>query len=225
MTDTEMDCAWLHGALERLPFVRYPFSVRSLPENGIYFLYEDGEINGHTGNPRIVRVGTSRDGNFRSRIGEHFFPQTLKLEKNKPAPKDRSIFRKNIGRALINRLRPSYLPMWEIDFTTTENIRRHSHKRDIGFEEEIEKKITEHLQNNLNFRFIEIKNQKERMGKGGLESRLIGTLSHCSVCRPSSGWLGNSSPKEAVKKSGLWLIQHLNDPGITEIDKGIILGL
>jgi hypothetical protein len=48
------------------------FSSRG--ESGsIYFFYEDGEFWGHGGNRlRIVRIGTHKDGNFRSRIKEHF---------------------------------------------------------------------------------------------------------------------------------------------------------
>ncbi|RKX63558.1 MAG: hypothetical protein DRP41_06040 [Thermodesulfobacteriota bacterium] len=29
-------------------------------------------------------------------------------------------------------------------------------------------------------------------------------------CKPSENWLGNYSPKEQIRISGLWLVQHLN---------------
>ncbi len=65
-------CRWLRDQLERLPVV-HPFDLNRLPENGIYFFYEKGEAWGHGGErPRIVRIGTHREGNFRKRIAEHF---------------------------------------------------------------------------------------------------------------------------------------------------------
>lgn len=29
-------------------------------------------------------------------------------------------------------------------------------------------------------------------------------------CKPSENWLGNYSPKEQIRISGLWRVQHLN---------------
>jgi len=99
-------CRWLHEQLEQLP------------ENWIYFFYEDGEIWGHGGyKQRIVRIGTHKDGNFISRIKEHFLFDESKMnfDTTKPAPHERSIFRKNIGRALLNKEKDEYLKIWEID--------------------------------------------------------------------------------------------------------------
>src|SRR5215210_7327380 len=109
-------CKWLHESLEALPLTRYPFDIdKQLPDNGIYFFYEDGEIWGHSNvedvtnnndnKPRIVRIGTHKDGNFKSRISEHFLLSESKMNITSKisAPHDRSIFRKNIGRALIER--------------------------------------------------------------------------------------------------------------------------
>ena len=42
-------CKWLHEQLEQLPLIRYPFNPNDLPENGIYFFYEEGETWGHGG--------------------------------------------------------------------------------------------------------------------------------------------------------------------------------
>ena len=55
-------CKWLHNQLESLPSVQYPFIVNQLPQNGIYFFYENGESSNHGDGdrPRIVRIGTSQ---------------------------------------------------------------------------------------------------------------------------------------------------------------------
>lgn len=219
-------CKWLHEQLEQLPIIKFPFKLEQLPENGIYFFYENNEIWGHGGNkPRIVRIGTHKEGNFRSRIKEHYLWDESKMnfDKNKPKPSDRSIFRKNIGRALLNRGNDDYLQTWEIDFTTTENRKSLGYKRDIDKEKRTESKITKILRQRYFFRFIIIDAQAERMGNKGLESSLIGTVASCKLCKPSDNWLGTYSPKKQIKESGLWLVQHLKASRINEKDKETIL--
>ena len=113
-------CEWLHRSLDARPLFSCPFDLKALPLNGIYFFYEKGEGCNHEGTrPRIVRVGTHRDGNFQSRIAEHFLLDERKMSftQDQPAPHERSIFRKNIGRALLNRAGDPYLSVWEMDFT------------------------------------------------------------------------------------------------------------
>jgi len=219
-------CGWLHEQMEQLPLIRFPFKLETLPENGIYFFYEDGEFWGHGGEKlRIVRVGTHKDGNFRSRIREHFLLDEawMDFDKSKPKPSDRSIFRKNLGRALLNKEKDDYLKIWEIDFTTRRNQELWGDKRDMEKEKKIEEKITKILREKFSFRFIILDPHVERMGSKGLESSLIGTLASCKSCRPSSEWLGNYSPVKKIRESGLWLVQHLKSNPINEKDKEIIL--
>jgi len=219
-------CKWQHEQLEQLSFSNFPFKLEQLPKNGIYFFYEQGEIWGHGGNkPRIVRIGTHRDGNFRNRIAEHYlFNETkMNFDKYRSKPSDRSIFRKNIGRALLKKRKDDYLQVWNRDFIKRDNRTKFGHLRDIKKEKEIESEITRILRKSFSFRFIELDSQTERMGKSGLESSLIGTLAHCKLCNPSNNWLGNFSPKNKIRESGLWLVQHLKVQGINEKDKKIVL--
>ncbi len=215
-------CRWLHEELERLPLIKFPFRIKELPKNGIYFFYEEDEIWGHAeDSPRIVRIDTHNDGNFRNRINEHFLLNGSKMNfnKNKLKPSDRSIFRKNIGRALLNRDGDNYLEIWEIGFTTRKNRDQSGDKRDIDKEKRIELEITKILRENFSFRFIIIDSEMERR----LEGPLIGTVASCKLCKPSDNWLGNYSPKEQIKESGLWQVQHLGNSGINKNDKEIIL--
>lgn len=173
----------------------------------------------------MVRVGTHRDGNFRSRISEHYLLNNSKMNfsKDKPKPSDRSIFRKNIGRALLNRNKDAYLEIWEIDFMTSKNKMKFAEKRDIDKEREVETEITRLLRNNFAFRFIALKDQTRRLGPFGLESSLIGTLASCSFCKPSNNWLGKHSPKDHIRNGKLWLIQHLRANPINEEDRIVLL--
>jgi len=219
------NCQWLHEQLEKLPLFSYPFQINKLPYDGIYFFYEKNENWGHGGlKPRIVRVGTHKNGNFRSRISEHFLLDEAKMNftEGNPAPHERSIFRKNIGRALLNRDKNGYLDVWEIDFTTHKSREENRQLRNIMVEKVIESAITKILRENFSFRFIVMDNQDERMGTKGLESSLIGTLARCNKCGPSLNWLGNVSPKRKIRESGLWLVQHLSSPEITQEERKII---
>lgn len=215
-------CKWLHEQLEQLPFVTFPFDPKKLPENGIYFFYEQSELWGHGGpKPRIVRIGTHRDGNFRTRIAEHFLLDDRKMifDRDHSVPHDRSIFRKNIGRALLARENDDYLKLWEVDFMKRESRLRFASVRDLDKERRIETEITRILREEFSFRYIPVECQERRMGAGGLEKSLIGTVARCGLCRPSSGWLGSHCPKQKVRESGLWLSQHLKALPINENDK------
>jgi len=77
-------CEALHEWANSLPARGFPFDESAIPMNGIYVLFERGEV-AH-GTNRIVRVGTHTGINqLRSRLRQHFLVEN----------KDRSIFRKN----------------------------------------------------------------------------------------------------------------------------------
>ena len=57
------------------------------------------------------------------------------------------------------------------------------------------------------------------MGKTGIESRLIGTVASCKLCKPSDYWLGNDSIKPQIKNGKLWLLQHLDSIRLGDNDK------
>ena len=100
-------CAELHSLARRGTLHSFPFEVARLPTDGIYVLFEAGEES--HGGKWIVRVGThTGDGQLRSRLLQHFVMEH----------KDRSIFRKNVGRSLLNRVGDPFLAEWEQDRTT-----------------------------------------------------------------------------------------------------------
>lgn len=218
-------CHWLHEQLHGLPIVRFPFDESALPENGVYFFYEDGEMWGHSGQEsRIVRIGSHRDGNFRSRIADHYLSggRKMNLHVNKPAPKDRSIFRKNLGRALLANIQDPYLEIWDINFTTIRSRQAYGNRRNLAKEREIEDEVTRLLRETFSFRYLKLDVGVSRMGKHGLEAALIGTVATCNFCKPSNTWLGLHSPKPKIRQSGLWLVQHLNSRAINGDDKEAI---
>ena len=188
-------CADLHKLFSKAKRFRFPFDEKKIPQNGIYILFEKGE-KAH-GGERIVRVGThtGRD-QLRSRLKQHFTNEN----------KDRSIFRKNIGRALLSRDKDNFAKHWELDLTTREAKKKHGHRIDFEKQKEIEKKVTSHIQKNFSFVVFEVKNKNERLT---LELKIISTINQCKDCRQSKTWLGNFSPKEKIRRSGLWLVNEL----------------
>ena len=198
------DCFELHSIFNNLRIFTFPFNETEIPLNGIYILFEKGENKGNF--KRIVRIGThTGKDQLPSRLRQHFVNEN----------KDRSIFRKNIGRAILSKRKDSYIEIWELDFTTKENREKFGHLRDMKKQEEIEKKVTKYIQNNFSFVVFKINDKEERLKT---ESKIISTISICENCKPSKNWLGNFSPKEKIRESGLWLVNELYKEPLSKED-------
>ena len=188
-------CETLHQWFNGIKKFSFPFDKQEIPENGVYILFEKGEL-AHSTN-RIVRIGTHTGINqLRSRLNQHFIKEN----------KDRSIFRKNIGRALLNKHNDSFIEYWEIDLTTRKAKEKYSGLIDLEKQKEIERKVTKYIQENFWFTVFEINDKNQRLD---LEAKIISTVSLCKECIPSVNWLGKFSPKEKIRKSGLWLVNEL----------------
>ena len=197
-------CDKLHNLLKDEKKYTFLFNEKDIPENGLYILFEKGE-EGHFCN-RIVRIGTHTGINqLRSRLKQHF------LNENK----DRSIFRKNIGRCLLNKTHDDYLNIWELDLTERVNKDKYSCLINKEYQKSIEKKITTFLQTNFFFCVIKIDDKNIRLM---LESKIISTVSKCDECKPSSNWLGLYSPKSKIRESGLWLVNELYKEELNDKD-------
>ncbi|OGJ19034.1 hypothetical protein A3K73_06585 [Candidatus Pacearchaeota archaeon RBG_13_36_9] len=182
----------------------FPFNEEEIPKNGIYVLFEKGEI-GH-GKDRVVRVGThTGKSQLPSRLMQHFVNEN----------KDRSIFRKNIGRAILSKEKDPFLEYWEIDLTTRNSRDKFLSSIDLEKQKQIEKKVTDYIQRNLSFIVFPIEEKGKRLET---ESKIISTISKCKECKPSGNWLGLFSPKEKIRKSGLWQVNELYKTGLTNKD-------
>ena len=221
-------CQRIHEILGPAPFLRYPFSMETLPSEAIYFMYQDGETWGHGGNrPRIVQIGTQRDGNFAARLAEHFVLNERKMDFDgeSPAPKDRSILRKTIGRALLARASDPYFEMWNRDCTTKAERDRYGMNRDILKEQQLEREITVLLREHFFVRYLPVSAEEERMGQGSITRRLIATIAQCGCCHASPLWLGRYSPSETIRHCYLWQVQHTNGAATEAGDLEYLEGL
>jgi len=195
-------CNELHQILICLPRFRFPFGKRGIPANGIYIVFEQGE-SGH-GMDRIVRVGThTGDNRLWSRLREHFVNEN----------KDRSIFRKNVGRAILNKSRDPFLVWWNKDLTTKESREKYQNSINLNKQKEVEKHVTKYMRGRLSFVVFQVDEKRDDW-----ESKIISTVSWCEECAPSRTWLGLHSPQKKIRKSGLWNVNELYKQPLCEDD-------
>lgn len=188
-------CNNLHEVLKEGRRFDFSMGYTDIPLNGIYIMFEKGEY-GHNGD-RIVRIGThTGDKQLRSRIFQHYENEN----------KNRSIFRKNIGRCILNQKSDPYLSIWELDNTRKNEKAKNQNLINHKYEHEIEKEISKYIQDNLSFVILEIPTKELRLF---FESRLIGTVSRCEECYPSQLWFGLQSPVKKIRESGLWQVMEL----------------
>lgn len=190
-------CHKIHQWFSEMKKYSYPFNEQEIPKNGIYILFEKGEF-GHSTN-RIVRIGThTRKNNLLSRLKEHFVNEN----------KDKSIFRKNIGRALLNKDKDPFIEQWNKKALPPDSV-------DFIKQKEIEKRVTKYIRSNISFVVFQIDDKDKNLE---LESKIISTVSLCIECKPSQNWLGLFSPVEKIGKSGLWLVNKLWKTPLSEDD-------
>lgn len=158
-------CQTLHRLVHGRGRHSFPFDGKLIPTDGIYVLFESGE-DGH-GTGRIVRIGThTGQRQLRSRLAQHFIQEK----------KDRSILRKNIGRALLSKEADPFLDSWNLDLTTRRAKDLHAEGIDFVRQAEIEGEVTSYIQSSFSFVTLPILSKSERLR---LESRMISTVAWC----------------------------------------------
>ncbi len=179
------------------------YNFKDLVDNGIYILFEKGEKYGHM--DRVVRVGSHTGiDKLPARIDQHYKIQT----------KDRSIFRKNIGRVYLNIKNDPYLKVWDRCNISRKDKIFNMEFRDLDKEKELENRITKKINDDFSFVLIKAEDKAYRLY---LETAIASTLAQGSL-KPSPTWLGNDSPKEKIRKTGLWQVQNLNRACVNEFD-------
>ncbi len=144
-------CVEIHRMFHNVDRHSFPFDTDSIPTDGIYLLFEKGE-HGHS-HDRIVRVGSHTGKNqLPSRLMQHFVNEN----------KDRSIFRKNIGRAILCRDNDRFLEHWELDLTARRNKEKYSEQIDFVKQKEVERQVSEYIQNSFTFMVFEVKDKEWR---------------------------------------------------------------
>lgn len=174
----------IHKVLNDLPRYTYLGNGEfwsAIPKGGgVYIIFEKGEKYGCY--DRITRVGKA-EKSLLSRLKQHFVRED----------KDHSIFRKHVGRALLNK---KGLPL--------DDWNKKGVKVPV-----VEKEVSEYLKENATFCVIPLADKNEICI---LEKTLIEVLaafnrSYLAASGKtiqSDNWLGNYSVSQKIKTSGLW---------------------
>lgn len=203
-------CKYLHTVLASRSRLHGSFDPRSVPGDGIYVMFQAGE-RAH-GTDRIVRVGThSGTGNLPKRLGEHFHKQN----------KDRSIFRKHVGRCLLAPRHDPFLEQWEIDLTTRKMRERHGNRIDKEKLQAVEDEVTDFLGSQFSFVALAVGNNAD---SASIEHALLATVAQCGECHPSKNWLGMHHPGPTIRAAGLWNVQGLKGQPLSEQESIEIMG-
>ena len=198
-------CYELHKLFNNMQ--RYTIeTISEIPfRNGIYIFFEKGEKYGEL--DRIVRVGTDNGQNqLISRLKQHLVKEN----------KDRSVFRKNIGRAILSKTDNPLISYWNIDFTTKKNKELFYNEEKAEECKKIEKQISEFMNEKLSFVVFPIQTKEERLR---FEKAIISSLYNCADFTASENWLGNYVPETRgtrVKKARMWLSQGLHAKPLTD---------
>ena len=200
-------CDQLHRLFCAMP--RYTWDqISQIPfTNGIYIIFEKGEQ--YHGMERIVRIGTHTSANrLKARLLDHFVHENH----------DGSIFRKNVGKAILNAHRDPYLAAWTMDTSKPENRRFLDEKKNA----DTERRVSKYLRENFTFTVFQVMAKNERLR---MEEAIIATLNAEPTFIPGSKWPGLYSPEKEIRESGLWLKQGLNGKSMTneEFDKLLVL--
>ncbi len=203
-------CCYLHEKVAELPRFSGNLDGHDVPLNGLYIIFEKGETS--HGKDRIVRVGThTGEGNLRKRIAEHLYF----------ANKDRSVFRKHIGRCILAGRSDPFLDDWERDLTSKGEREKYQHVIDFEKQDAVEKEVTDYITNNLSICVLKMDGKAERLST---EESLLSTLAQCGECSPSPDWLGRHHPRYTFGTIGLWNVQGLKGAAMSLSEMQHLLG-
>ena len=157
-------CQLIHSWANSLQIFKYGFSYDDLPKNGVYILFEKGEKSHNTN--RIVRIGT-HTGN--DRLGKRLYEHLYKPNK------DRSIFRKHIGRCLLHD--NPFLKEWNFDLTTKAAKQKYKNIVNLDKQKSIEAEVDKYISQKFSIAVIEVDSKFQRLE---IESALLATISNCN---------------------------------------------
>ena len=188
---------WLHRLFERLP--RYDWrDIDAIPfDDGIIIVYERSET--YRGYARVVFVGThAAPGRLKQRLMDHFEREN----------RNASVFRRNIGKALLNRAKDPYLDIWSLDTSRVPNKDR----EDPRTAARVEMDVSAYMRVSLSFSVVPVASVESRQR---LKAAIIATLHQAKDFAPSNSWLGHYCPEPEIRGSGLWQVRGLDSDPLT----------
>lgn len=182
------------------------------PTRGVYFFFEDGEVREDGETPRVVRVGTHALRPSSSTLWGRLSQHRGSVGGSMPGGGNHrgSIFRLHVGTALMER------GDWPTEVKASWGRGGNASREDRQLESELERAVSEHI-GSMHVLWLPVDDPPSAASaRGVIEAGTIALLSNVDrdpVDPPSSGWLGRYADRDAVRKSGLWNVNHvLDDP-------------
>lgn len=181
------------------------------PRRGVYFFFEDGETREDGVTQRVVRVGTHALRPSRSTLWGRLSQHKGTTAGSMPGGGNHrgSVFRLHVGAALLavgdwpRQIRDS----WSVGSTADAEVRRAEYP--------LERAVSDHI-GRMPFLWVAIEDPPgPDSERGVIEAGAIALLSNVRrppIDAPSEGWLGHYSPHPLIRQSGLWNVNHVQDP-------------
>ena len=192
------------------------------PRHGVYFFFENGELRNDSGNdPRVVRVGThaltsSSRTTLWNRLSQHRGPVKTGGGNHRG-----SIFRLLVGETIMERNSEYRIDTWGKGSSAPS-------PEAIVAEKPLERQVSLVI-GEMPFLWLGVDDPPgPQSQRGYIERNAIALLSSYgknAIDPPSENWLGNHSPREKVKLSGLWNQRHVEDdydPGFLSVFEDFI---
>ncbi len=186
------------------------------PSRGAYFFFEPGEERSRSGaGPRVVRVGThALAARTRSTLWGRL--RSHRGTRSPPGGRHRSsIFRGLVGEALALRDGARLPPSWRRPGTSTAEGKAWLRDPEVRRAERILEERVSKTIGAMPFLWLDVTDEPgPGSDRGRIERNAIALLSGYRAPAPdppSDGWLGLSSGRPRVRRSGLWNQNHVGE--------------
>jgi hypothetical protein len=182
----------------------------SLPDRGVYFFLEPGEHR--VANPsvmRVVRVGThgvssGSKSTLHGRLKQHLGTRSGGGHHRG------SIFRRHVGDALLARdgIR---LATWGVGSSTPQSVR--NNESAVAAEAACEKRVSAYI-GAMSVLWVHVPDESgPNSARAFIERNAIAMLSNqfAPIDSASENWLGRFSPRNAIRDSALWNLNHVTE--------------
>lgn len=194
----------------------------SWPDKGVYFFFEQGEKREDGKTPRVVRVGTHAiQAKSRTTLWKRLLQHKGTAGGENPGGGNHrgSVFRLHVGCALMARYKIE-CPTWLV-----EDVEPELRKGEYELERFVSREIRQ-----MPFLWLHVPGESGRgCPRAFIEKNAIALLSCIEEAgskeEQGNGWLGNFSPKEEIRKSRLWNVDHVKavfEPGFMEVFEELV---
>jgi hypothetical protein len=176
------------------------------PKMGVYFFFQPGEYRtSDVGQDRVVRVGTHTvSKGSKSTLWGRL--RTHRGGVDGSGNHRGSVFRLHVGTALINQSRGKIAThTWGTGQTATGEIR--------VAEYDLERKVSEYI-GAMSLLWLDIQDEPgPASDRAFIEQNAIALLSGTSgpIDLPRPAWLGRYNTRDAIRRSGLWNVNYVDD--------------